>query len=208
MAKNVQVISPDASLSDAAQKMTRCQIRRLVVTDKDAIVGMVSRRDLMNASPTGLNPFSVIAVTEGISTRVRSFMKHPVLTVEPDRPIEQAARLMTEHHIGCLPVTRSRTLVGIITESDIFRAFTEVLTEHPDSVRITFDLTESENVLSYLADATGRHGLNLLSFITFHEGNRRLAFAGVRGQKVQDFVTELWNSGHNVVSVLQASPAS
>jgi acetoin utilization protein AcuB len=95
-------------------------------------------------------------------------------------------------------------LAGIITESDIFRAFTELLSGRGDAVRVTFSLTEGENVLSFLAETTQTYGLTLLSFISCHDGNRRLAVANVRGARVQDFVDELWKAGHSVVSVLRS----
>jgi acetoin utilization protein AcuB len=205
MSRDVEVISPEASLSEAIRRMSHRRIRRLVIMDKGAIVGMVCHRDLVNAFPDDINPFSPLAIDREVATgNVATIMKHPVITVEYDRPIEHAARLMTERHIGCLPVTMANKLAGIITESDIFRAFTELLSARDDSVRVTFSLTEGENVLSFLAETTQTYGLTLLSFISCHDGDRRLAVANVRGARVQDFVGELWKAGHSVVSVLRS----
>jgi acetoin utilization protein AcuB len=204
MTRDVETISPETSLIDAIRTMSRHRIRRLVVTDKGKIVGMVGHRDLANAFPDHINPFSPVAVTRAASAeKVRKVMTYPVITIGDDKPIEQAARLMTKHRIGSLPVTCGGKLVGIITESDIFRALTGVLSESGDSIRITFDLTESENVLSFLAEAAQKYGLALSSFITFHDGDRRMAVASVRGRRAQDLVDELWESGHRVVSVLR-----
>ena len=206
MTRDVETISPDATLIEAIHAMSHHQIRRLVVTDKGRIVGMVCHRDLANAFPDHINPFSPIAVTRAVSAaKIGKVMKRAVITIEDSKPIEQAARLMTQYDIGCLPVTSGGKLVGIITESDIFRALTKVLSESGDSVRITFDLTESENVLSFLAGATQTYDLTLSSFITFHDSNRRFAVASVRGKRVQDLVNELWQSGHRVVSVLRSA---
>jgi len=209
MTRDVEVISPETSLLDAIHRMSRRRIRRLVVTDKDAIVGIVCHRDLVEAFPHHINPFSPVAAgTEAASDKVNSVMIHPVITIPDDKPLEQAAKLMTDRHIGALPVTSGGRLVGIITESDIFRALTEVLTQRDDSVRITFDLTEREDVLSFLAEMTRKYGLTLLSFISFHEGERRMAVAAVRGKQVEELVRELWSSGHRVVSVLRSSDGS
>jgi acetoin utilization protein AcuB len=209
MTRDVETILPDTTLIDAIHKMSRHRIRRLVVTDEGKIVGMVCHRDLANAFPDHINPFSPVAVTKAVSAdRVKKIMKHPVITIGDDKPIEQAARLMTEHRIGSLPVTCGGKLVGIITESDIFRALTRVLAGPDDSLRITFDLTESENVLSFLAEATRKYGLALSSFITFHDSDRRMAVASVRGRRVQDLVDDLWKSGHRVVSILRSAERS
>ena len=102
-------------------------------------------------------------------------------------------------------VTSNGKLIGIITESDIFRALTEVLSESSDSVRITFDLTEGEDVVSFLVETVRKNGLSLRSFIAFHDDDRRMAVASVRGRRVDDLVGELWKSGHRVVSVLRST---
>jgi acetoin utilization protein AcuB len=204
MTRDVETISPDTMLIDAIRTMSRHRIRRLVVTDEGKIVGVVCHRDLANAFPDHINPFSPVAITRAASNdKVKKFMKRPVVTIEDSSPIELAGKLMTKHRIGCLPVTSGKKLVGIITESDIFRALTKVLSEREDSVRITFDLTESESVLSFLAEAEQKYGLALSSFITFHDGGRRMAVASVRGRRAQDLVDELWESGHRLVSVLR-----
>ncbi len=209
MTRDVEVISPDDSIGDAVRKMSRRRIRRLVVMQQGVIVGMVSRRDLTNAFPDHLNPFSPIAVASAVSGNpVRGIMKHPVFAIEHDQPIEQAARVMTEHHIGSLPVTSGGKLSGIITESDIFRALTEVLSERGDSVRITFDLTEGEDVVSFLVETARKNGLSLRSFIAFHDGDRRMAVASVHGKRVDDLVGELWKSGHRVESILRSAEMS
>ena len=135
-------------------------------------------------------------------------MKHPVFAIEHDQPIEQAARLMTEQDIGSLPVTSGGKLSGIITESDIFRALTEVLSERSDSVRITFDLTEGEDVVSFLVETARKNGLSLRSFIAFHDGDRRMAVASVHGKRVDDLIGELWKSGHRVESILRSAEMS
>ena len=206
MTKDPEVIAPGASLSDAIHKMSCRRIRRLVVTDREAIVGMVCHRDVVSAFPDHINPFSPVAVAKEVATGlVKTIMKHPVVTIDHGKPIEHAARLMTERHIGCLPVTNGGKLVGIITESDIFRVFTEVLSERADSVRITFDLTEEENILPFLSVAIQKYGLVLSSFISFHDGDRRMAVASMRGSWVDGFVAELWTSGHRVVNILQTA---
>jgi acetoin utilization protein AcuB len=209
MTRDTETIPPETSLIDAIQKMSRLRIRRLVVTDNDAVVGMVCHRDLVEAFPHHINPFSPVAAsTQAASDKVKTIMKHPVITISEDKPLEQAAKLMTERHIGALPVTSGGKLVGIITESDIFRALTEVLTQRPDSVRLTFDLNESENVLSFLAEATRKYNLTLLSFISFHERERRMAVTTVHGKRVEDLVGELWSTSHRIISILRSSSTS
>lgn len=184
--------------------MSRRRIRRLVVTRRTSIVGIVTYRDLVEAFPPHVNPFSVTGVEPtAVTGTIATIMKQAVIAIEEQEPIEYAAELMTRHHIGCLPVTQRGSLVGIITESDIFRAFSKLLAEHDSAVRITFDLTEREKVLTFLEDATHALDLDLLSFLTFHEADRRMAVARVDGAQVDKLVDKLWESGHAVVNILR-----
>jgi acetoin utilization protein AcuB len=209
MSQNVETISPDSSLGIAISKMKEHRIRRLVVTSGDSVAGIVCQHDLVRAFPNHVNPFSAMGLEEAASNSdVGSIMKHPVITVDQNSPIEHAASLMKKHHVGGLPVTNENRLVGIITESDIFRAFTKLLSGNDGSFRITFDVTEDENVLTFLATSTQKYELVLLSFISFHDNDRRMAVARVLGDQVQQFISELWESGHRVVNIVKSEDAS
>jgi acetoin utilization protein AcuB len=206
MTKDVEVISPDASLADAIKKMTQRKIRRLVVAREDVVVGMVTQGELIQAFPHNVNPFSPLGLEEKAAlSDIGSVMTQSVVTVDENAPVELAAALMTKHHIGGLPVTRNGKLVGIITESDIFRALSKLLSDHDNAVRITFDLTEGEDVVGFLVEKARMHDLKLLSFISFHEDDRRMAVARVRGDKVRDLINDLWESGHRVVNILETN---
>jgi acetoin utilization protein AcuB len=204
MKRDVEVISPTASLVEGIKKMSTRRIRRLVVMQGSSIRGIVTQRDIVEAFPPHINPFSVLGVEQTtVSATIESIMKRAVVTINEREPIEYAAELMTRHRIGCLPVTQDGLLVGIITESDIFRAFTGLLADHDGAVRITFDLTEREKVLTFLEETAHTLDLELLSFLTFHENNRRFAVARVQGPQVDKLIDKLWESGHSVVNVLR-----
>src|ERR1017187_1716346 len=127
MKRDVEVIAPTASLVEGIKKMSTRNILRLGVTQGSTIFGIVTYRDIVEAFPPHINPFSVLGVEQiTVSGTIGSIMKQVVVTIDEREPIEYAAQLMTRHHIGCLPVTQNRLLVGIITESDIFRAFRNV----------------------------------------------------------------------------------
>jgi hypothetical protein len=78
-----------------------------------------------------------------------------------------------------------------------------LLADHDGAVRITFDLTEREKVLTFLEETAHTLDLELLSFLTFHENNRRFAVARVQGPQVDKLIDKLWESGHSVVNVLR-----
>lgn len=194
MSEGVEIIGPAASPRDAIGTMRKKGIRRLVVTQAEEVVGMVCHRDLTRAAERLGTNKQVAKLSE--------IMKAPVITVSQDEPIENAARLMTRHHIGSLVVLHAGKLVGIITESDIFRAFTYLLTGHGNSARITFDITKGDDVLDYLVMKTRGMDLKLRSFLTFQDGERLMAVARIRGDRLKEMVDELWDSGHLVVNVV------
>lgn len=123
MSNDVITITPDTILPDAHRLMTDKKIRRLPVVKNGRLVGIVTLGDVRGAEPSAATSLSVWELNyllakltiEGIMT------PHPV-TISPEAIIGQAARLMLEHKISGLPVVDDeQRVVGIITESDIFR---------------------------------------------------------------------------------------
>jgi acetoin utilization protein AcuB len=108
-------------------------------------------------------------------------MSTPVITVNPDTPLEEAARIMADNKIGGLPVTRDgapkavASLVGIITETDIFKVLLELLGARVAGLRVTLAVREGKGVLAGLTRAIADLGANIVSLVTFagdHEGER------------------------------------
>lgn len=122
MTYEVVTIEPDSSLLQAHELMGTKRIRSLPVVENDEIKGIVTRTDLMSADPSRIASSNNQELSLRILTQsVEKLMTSPVFTIAPDAEITEAARLMTEHKIHCLPVVdESGKLVGIITESDLF----------------------------------------------------------------------------------------
>jgi acetoin utilization protein AcuB len=129
MTRDPVVIRDDTSIQGALKIMRDNKVRRLpVLNDKGALVGIVSERDLLFASPspaTSLSIYELHYLMSGI--KVADVMTTEVITVTEDTPLEEAARIMVGNKIGGLPVERKGELVGIITETDLFKIFLELL---------------------------------------------------------------------------------
>ncbi|MDQ8202885.1 CBS domain-containing protein [Pelagicoccus sp. SDUM812003] len=194
MTSGVQTIDPDTKPSVAAKLMREKRIRRLIVSQAGEVHGIVCARDLTRAAER-------VGTSKQVQ-RVREIMKSPVISVGQDDPIEKAARLMTKHHIGSLAVMSGAKLMGIITESDIFRALTQVMAGGGNSARITFDITKGDQTLEFLISKCKSMGVRLLSYLSFEDGDRLMAVARVRGDRTKDFVDDLWDSGEVVVNVI------
>jgi acetoin utilization protein AcuB len=131
MKPNPITVGPQDSFRHAMNLIRQRGIRHLPVVEEGRLVGIVTDRDIRQASPspaTSLEMHELHYLLEKI--KVRDIMTTNVVTVAPDTPIEEAARLMLHHRIGSLPVLRRRELVGIITETDILHAFVEVMGGH------------------------------------------------------------------------------
>lgn len=123
-------ITPETPFQDALKLMRERRFRRLpVVNGEGKLVGIVSERDLLHAAPSPATSLSVWEMNYLLSKlRVEQLMTTQVIVACPDMPIEEAARLMVEHKIGGLPVVNEqRQVVGVITETDIFKVFVEIV---------------------------------------------------------------------------------
>jgi acetoin utilization protein AcuB len=139
MSRNPITCKPDLSISDAMEWMQRENIRRLPVVDKAGnLLGIVTRHDLLHASPSSVSSLSVWEVNYLFSqVTVAEVMTKDVITVSEDCPIEEAARTMADKKIGGLPVMRDDKMVGIITESDLFKVFLELFDAREKGIRLT-----------------------------------------------------------------------
>lgn len=102
--------------------MTLGRIRHLPILDNGKVVGVLSQRNLFHSAlvtALGIRPKERKELLKAI--RVNEVMSAPVITVSPDARLKEAARMMMEKKIGCLPVIENDTLVGLLTESDILR---------------------------------------------------------------------------------------
>ena len=115
-------ICPETTLPEANRLMKECGIRRLPVVENGRLVGIITLGDVREASPSNATSLSIYELNYLISRlTVGKIMTHDPITITPETSIEAAARLMLEHKIGSLPVVDGTRVVGIITESDIFR---------------------------------------------------------------------------------------
>ncbi|MCS6774642.1 MAG: CBS domain-containing protein [Anaerolineae bacterium] len=122
MTANPVTISPNTSLADAHRLMKQKRVRRLPVVENGRLVGIVALSDILEAEPSGATTLSIYEINYLLAElKIEKIMKRNVITVTPDTPIREAAELMLTHKIGGLPVIQDGKLVGIITESDIFR---------------------------------------------------------------------------------------
>ena len=208
MTRDLVTIGPETPITEAAALMSQKRIRRLPVVESDSrgmhLLGIISAKDILHAFPSNINPFAIIAPdAQATPDRTSQIMSCHLQTTTPETPIEEAARLMTENKIGSLPVLHERKLVGLITESNIFRAFVSFFEPPERGARITFDISSGEDIFNFISREAARRKLRILSLISSQQDNLPVCVVRIAGNDVNALLDDLWNSGHRVINVLR-----
>ena len=159
-------VTPEDSLGEALRLMKEHSIRRLPVMAKGKIAGLVTEQDLMKASPSSATSLSIWEINYLFpKIKIKDIMTKEIFTVTPETILEEAALLMQENQISTLPVLDGDKLVGIITESDIFKAFIDVLGLNHPSMRVTLQVDDQIGVLKNVFEIVSAVGINVISTI-------------------------------------------
>jgi len=160
MTANPVTIQAEASVPEALALMRERKVRRLPALDVHGkLAGIVSEKDLFYASPspsTTLSSWEIPSILSKI--KVERIMTRKVVTIVEDMPLEEAARIMADQKIGGLPVVRDGALVGIITETDIFRALLHLLGGRRSGVRVTASIAGAKGTVAAVAGAVAKAG--------------------------------------------------
>jgi acetoin utilization protein AcuB len=184
MSRPVISVTPDMPINDVLAMFRKEHIRRAPVIKDGKLVGIVSERDLLNASPSSVTTLSVWELNYLISkVTVKNVMTKRVVTVDQDTPIEEAARIMADKKIGGVPVVNGENVVGIITETDLFKVFLELMGARQKAWRVTATIAERPGTLAELTQAIAQNGGNFISFGMFSgpDSNSRVVTFKVDG---------------------------
>ena len=184
MSRPVISVTPDMPINDVLAMFRKEHIRRAPVIKDGKLVGIVSERDLLNASPSSVTTLSVWELNYLISkVTVKNVMAKKVVTVGQVTPIEEAARIMADKKIGGVPVMSGGNVVGIITETDLFKVFLELMGARQKAWRVTATIAEKPGTLALLTQAIAQNGGNFISFGMFSgpDANSRTVTFKVEG---------------------------
>ena len=200
MSQPVITVDPDMPIMEALNMMKTKQIRRLPVVDgKGKLIGIVSNEDLLNAGPSDATSLSVWEINYLVGKiTVKKVMTKNVLTINENTPIEEAARIMVDNKVGGLPVMSDNKLVGVITESDLFKILLELMGARENGVRATAIIPEKLGELDQLTHAIAEAGGSFISFGQFNgdeDDNRIVTFkvSGMDEKAVEATVSPLVN---------------
>ena len=203
MTPNVITASPETTLADALKLTRGHRIRHLPVMQNGRLVGLVSDRDLRLAMPpVWASDTDHHELRNALNTRaVREVMVTTIITTDADAPIEDAARKLYEHRIGCLPVLEEEKLVGIITETDLLRAFVELFGGDESGSRLEIMMQDKPGELSRVVRAIGvDFKLNINGVVTPRIGKDRLAVVHLATSQPEAIIQHLRRLGYRVGS--------
>ncbi|MGI6405888.1 MAG: CBS domain-containing protein [Syntrophaceticus sp.] len=164
-------ITPQTTIADALAMMREGNFRRLPVLDRGKLVGIVTDRDLSEVSPSPATSLSVFELNYLLSsTKIKAIIKkQQVISISPDDYLEKAALVMRDHQIGGIPVVEDNKLVGIITESDIFDAFIELMGLRDAGTRLELILDDKPGMLVRVAEIVWKNGGDISHLAVFRD---------------------------------------
>lgn len=173
MTKNPVTIRPDAGMDEAEKLMDEGHFRRLPVVEDGKLVGFFTNRDLLRASPSSATTSDRHEVRTLLAKiKVADVMQKNVISVTDTMTIEEAALILERKKIGGLPVlSKGGDLVGIISSTDIFRAFTVVMGLDTGKTRLTIDVADQMGVLRDISTILANLDINIDSMVTLPQPN-------------------------------------
>lgn len=205
MTTNPFTVSPDQTIPDAHEIMTQHGVRRLPVMKQGRLVGVVSKEDIDKYSPSKATSFSMGEISYLLSkTKIKQIMSKNPITISPDALLEEAATLMRDNKISFLPVVDRDRLVGIITESDIFDSFIELLGFREPGVRLTIEVDDEPGIMSQLTSIIGQFGANITRAAVYRgESGKSAIVVGINSLNTADIERSIKEKGFNIIYKMQ-----
>lgn len=203
MTRNPVTITRQTTIAEALDLMRRHNIRRLPVMDRDKLVGIVTDRDLSEVSPSPATSLSIFELNYLLAKmKIADILpkKQEVFTISPDAYVEEAAIVMREHKVGALPVLGDDKLVGIITETNIFDAFIEILGVKEPGSRITLEVEDKPGVLADVTQLIKNQGSNISRVAVFREDEKTFIVIRLTTSEVNPLVEILKKHGYKIHS--------
>lgn len=206
MTKNPMTVTSDTKVDEVAHLMKKHNFRRLPVVDDGKLVGFLSDSDLMRVAPSSATTLSRYEINSLLAKIcVRDIMKKDVVSVNVDATIEEAVLIMYKNKIGGMPVVSNMgAVVGVITETDIFKTFVDVMGLADGKTRITLEVTDKIGVVKDIAEIFGQAGVSIDSLITCKKEDNKYEIV-IRGDitNIDDIKAKLEAKGYKVIHTVK-----
>ena len=200
MTINPKTVTPDQTISEVLDLMHEFKIHRIPVVDKGKLVGLVTQGVVQENTPSHLTTLSIHEMNYLLSkTRVKDIMIKKVITIGPEALVEAAADTMEKKDIGCLPVvSESNELLGILTTSDILKAFVDMFGYHQEGTRVTVLINDRVGEFAAFTKLFADNNISISHFA--NHGNEVVFRCNVLNKKrVSDLLEK---NGYTITSIL------
>lgn len=206
MQSKVITVLPDATIAETSSLMGEHSIRRIpVINQENQLLGIISKEDLKKALPSAVDA-SHNETSRALANQVKieTFMTQTPVTVSPHDTLEKVATIMRQHKIGGIPVVEDDLLVGIITESNIFDAFVEVLGGSNKDTRIEFTIPHDTASIYKVFDVLAEYDtqLNNIAICNNHSVRTKTVILRFTSENTQELIDELWKVGCKISSII------
>jgi len=205
MTANPFTISPDQTIPEAHEIMEKHGVKRLPVMKNGKLVGIVSKEDILRASPSKATAFSMGEITYLLSkTKISQIMSKNLITISSNALLEEAATLMRDNEISFLPVVDNNKLVGIITETDIFDSFIDLLGFREPGTRLTIEAVDEPGIMSNLTSIIGKFGVNITHVAVYRGASGKSAIViGINSLNTEEIEKSIEEQGFKILYKLQ-----
>ena len=205
MTKVVKVVESEQSLLEIQELMLNNNLRRVPVVDKEGhLRGIITDGDVARATPSDASTLSRYEANYLLGKlKVKDLMTKAVITVKEVDGVEVAAYLMYKFKIGALPVVDDNNkVVGIIADTDLFKAFVDLMGYAQTSTKITIDSKDKVGVLAELANIFKDRGVNIISILTRDIGNDDREIT-IRADltNAMDVIQTIRDAGYNITDI-------
>lgn len=167
MAAPVFTVGPEASISEVVNLMREKSIKHVPVAVDGILQGVISDRDIKQYTPSKGTSLDIYEINYLLAkTKAREIMKTRSVTTTPDTPVEEAAMVLYDNNIGCLPVVESGKLVGIISDRDMYRILVEITGARRGGVRVSLPVEDRPGSIREVGDVIRAHGFRLQSILS------------------------------------------
>ena len=169
MTRNPVTATPDMAIADASNLMRQEKVHRLPVLDKDKrLVGLITEKDILFASPSPASSLSIHEMAYLLSKlTVKKLMSKNVVTISKDTTVEEAARMMVDQDLSCLPVLEGEKLIGIVSKSDMFKILLELFGARHFGIRVSFVVDDKPGTIAKISQALSEQNIDIITFGTF-----------------------------------------
>ncbi len=206
MQHEVIQVGADTTIGEAKGILNHHKFRHLPVTDGDTLLGIITSTDLNKAMPSPVD--SEVSPEDHIiagQVKVSAFMSSNPITVSTMTPLEEVANLLEKFKIGAIPVVEENVLVGIITESDIFRAFRAIMDGEADDIRIEMLIDKKQSAIYKIIDCCKKFEttINSISLYGDYSSDQQLMTIRINGNQSDKLLDSIWDLGVKINQITQ-----